>query len=231
VHKNIWTAFDCQTFKDYHDLFLKADALLLSDVFENFRDVSMANYCLDPAHYSTTPSLTWDACLKFTKVELEFITDPEIFLFFESGMRGCISTISNRYARANNPYLKPDDYDSTPPHSHIFYLDANNLFGLAMSHYLPVGGIRFLSEDEINKIDFTNVPDDCDIGYIVECYLEYPNELHQLHNDYPLAPEHMTITEDMLSPFCKSLNLKCAFTKSSSAVCCPRSNIRRIIGI
>jgi hypothetical protein len=94
--QNIWTAFDCQTFKDYHDLSLKTDALLLSDVFENFRDVSMANYCLDPAHYLTTPSLTWDACLKFTKVELELITDPEKFLFFESGMRGGISTISNR---------------------------------------------------------------------------------------------------------------------------------------
>jgi hypothetical protein len=108
---------------------LKTDALLLSDVFENFRDVSMVNYCLDPAHYLTTPSLTWDACLKCTKVELDLITDPEIFLFFEGGMRGGISTISNRYARANNPYLKPEDYDSTRPHSYIFYLDATNLYG------------------------------------------------------------------------------------------------------
>jgi hypothetical protein len=92
-----------------------------------------ANYCLDPAHYLTTPSLTWDVCLKFTKVELELITDPEIFLFFESGMRDGISTISNRYARANNPYLKPDDYDSTQQHSYIFYLEANNLYEWAMS--------------------------------------------------------------------------------------------------
>ena len=189
------------------------DVLLLADVFENFRDVAMTNYCLDPAHYLTTPSLTWDACLKIPKSNLELITDPEIFLFFESGMRGGISVISNRYARANNPYLKAEDYDSSQPHSYIFYLDANNLYGWAMSQHLPIGGFRFLSDDEIAQIDFTNVSDDSDIGYVVECDLEYPTELHEIHNDYPLAPEHVTITEDMLSPFCKSMNLKHAFVE------------------
>jgi hypothetical protein len=85
-------------------------------------------------------------------VELKLITDPEIFLFFESAMRGGISVISSRYARANNPYLEPKDYDSSQPHSYIYYLDANNLYGLAMSKYLPVGGLRFLSEEEISKL-------------------------------------------------------------------------------
>ncbi len=117
--QTVWSTFQCLTFKDYHDLYLKMDVLLLADVFENFRNVALANYCLDPALYLTTPSLTWDACLKYTRVELELITDPEIFLFFESGMRGGISVISNRYARANNPYLKPDDYDISQPNSYI----------------------------------------------------------------------------------------------------------------
>jgi hypothetical protein len=211
--QNVWTYMECQTFKNYHDLYLKMDTVLLADVFENFRDVSMVNYRLDSAHYLTTPSLTWDACSKYTNVELELITDPEIFLFFESAMRGGISAISNRYARANNPYLQPEDYDSSQPHSYIYYLDANNLYGWAMSQYLPVGGFRFLSEEEISQIDFANVPDDSDIGYAVECDLEYPGELHESHNDYPLAPERMTITEAMLSPFCKSMNLKHAFTE------------------
>jgi hypothetical protein len=211
--QTVWSTYRCRTFKDYHDLYLKMDVLLLADVFENFRDVAMANYCLDPAHYLTTPSLTWDACLKYTQVELELITDPEIFLFFESAMRGGISVISNRYARANNPYLKAEDYDSSQPHSYIFYLDANNLYGWAMSQLLPIGGFRFLSDDEIAQIDFANVSDDSDIGYVVECDLEYPAELHELHNDYPLAPEHLTVTEDMLSPFCKSMNLKHAFVE------------------
>ena len=135
--------------------------------------------------------------MKYTGVELELITDPEIFLFFESGMRGGMSVISNRYARANNPYLKPEDYDISQPHSYICYYDANNLCGWAMSQFLPVGGFRFLSETEITKIDFANVPDDSETGYVLECDLEYPDNLHQLHNDFPLAPEHVTITEDI----------------------------------
>jgi hypothetical protein len=96
----VWSTFGCRTFQQYHDFYLKMDTILLADVFENFRDVAMKNYCLDPSHYVTTPSLTWDACLKYTGVELELITDPEIFLFFESAMRGGISVISNRYARS-----------------------------------------------------------------------------------------------------------------------------------
>ena len=208
--QKVWTTFQCQTFKDYHDFYMKTDVILLADVFENFRDVSMTHYGLDPAHYLTTPSLTWDACLKYTKAELELITDPELFLFFESGMRGGMLVIIHRYARANNPYLKPDDYDSTQPHSYIRYYDANNLYGWAMSQYLPVGGFRFLTDEEI---DFTKVPDESEIGYVVECDIEYPSELHELHNAFPLAPEHATLTENMLSPFCKSMNLKHAFTE------------------
>ena len=128
-------------------------------------------------------------------------------------MRGGISVISNRYARANNPYLKVEDYDSSRPHSYIYYLDANNLYGWAMSQRLPIGGFRFLSDEELSQIDFANVSYDSDIGYVVECDLDYPAELHELHNDYPLAPEHMTITEDMLSPFCKDMNMKHVFTE------------------
>jgi hypothetical protein len=80
-----------------------------------------------------------------------------------------------------------------------------------MSQLLPICGFRFLSDDEIAQINFANVSDDSDIGYVVECDLEYPAELHELYNDYPLASEHLTITGYMLSPFCKSMNLKHAF--------------------
>jgi hypothetical protein len=204
---------DCKTFQNYHDRYLKTDVILLADVFENFRDLSMRTYSLDPAHYLTTPSLTWDACLRRTNVDLELITDPEMFLFFESAMRGRISVISNRYARANNPYLKPEDYVSDQPHSSISYLDANNLYGWAMNQYLPVDTFRFLSEEEINDIDFTQVRDDSKTGYVIKWDLEYPSQLHHLHNDYPLATEHATVTEDMLSPVCKSMNVKHAFTE------------------
>jgi hypothetical protein len=89
-------------------------------------------------------------CLfEHTKISLDLITDAEMFTFFESGMRCGISVISNRFARANNPYLKPEDYDKTKPNSYICYLDANNLYGWAMSQYLPYKKFRFMSDEEI----------------------------------------------------------------------------------
>jgi hypothetical protein len=212
--QNVWAAMECQTFKNYHDVYLTTDILLLSDVFENFRDVSKTNYRLDPAYYLTTRSLTCDACLKYTNVELQLITDPEILLFFESAMCGGISIISNHSARAHHPYLERKGYDSSQSHSYIYYLDANNVYGWAISQYLPVGGFPFLSDEEIAQIVFANVPDDSETGLAVGCDLEYLSELHETHNDYPLAPEHVIVMEVMLSPFCKSMNVKHAFTEN-----------------
>jgi hypothetical protein len=172
--------------------------LLLAEVFENFREMGMKYYGLDPSHYLTLPSYSFDVCLKFTGVELELLTDPEMHLFVEYSIRGGISVISNRHARANNPYLK--DYDSANPHSHIFYVDANNLYGWAMSEKSPVRNFKFLPEHEVGAADFCKVPDDSRTDYIVECDLEYPESLHDSHNDYPLAPESVIVTKDMLSP-------------------------------
>ena len=156
--EKIWEIFNCENFKNYHDHYLKTDVLLVSDVFENCREMGMKYYGLDPAHYLTLPSYSWDACLSFTKVSLELLTDHEMHLFVESSIRGGISVISNRYAQANNPYLK--NYDSTQPNSYLFYVDANNLYGWAMSEKLPVRNFKFLSVDEISRIDFCSVPDD-----------------------------------------------------------------------
>ena len=115
-------------------------------------------------------------------------------------MRGGMSVISNRYARANNPYLKPEDYTSLP-NVYICYLDVNNLYSWAMSQNLPVDESRFLSQEDISKIDFTSIPDDSEIGYVVECDLEYLVELHQSHNNFPRAPEHVIVKEENLSRF------------------------------
>ena len=88
------------------------------------------------------------------------------------------------------------------------YLDANNLYGWAMSEYLPVDGFRWLSDNEIKQMDVDGITDNNDKGYILEVDLEYPTELHDLHNDYPLAPENIKISDDMLSKYCKSLKKK-----------------------
>ena len=118
---------------EYHDLYLKTDVLLLADVFESFRKTSLEYYELDPCHYYTAPGMAWDAALKLTKVELDLITDPDMYLMFEKGIRGGISTITHRHAVANNPYLPSEKYDSSKDHSYIMYLDANNLYGWAMT--------------------------------------------------------------------------------------------------
>ena len=126
--------------KDYRDFYLKCDVLLLPDVFEKFRNNSLKNYELCPSHYLNAPGLSWDAMLKTTKIELELIPDPDIYIFFEKGIRGGVSYISNRYSKANNEDL--ESYDPKQESKHIIYLDANNLYGYAMSKFLPITGFK-----------------------------------------------------------------------------------------
>ena len=124
---NVWQTFGCKTIRDYHNLYLKSDVLLLADVFENFRKTCLKHYNLDPAHYYTSPGLAWDACLKETGQELELLHDYDMLMMFEKGIRGGMTHISKRYAEANNKYMK--DFNPDKPSSFIQYLDANNLYG------------------------------------------------------------------------------------------------------
>ena len=191
---------------EYYDLYLKSDVLLLVDIFENFRKTCIQYYELDPCHYFKSPGLSWDAMLKMTDIKLELIIDIDMFQFIEKGMRGGVSYIANRYGKANNKYMKK--YDEKAPSKYVMYLDANNLYGWAMSQYLPTGGFRWLTEKEINKIDLAKYKEDSKKGVILEVDQEYPQELHDLHNDYPLAPEKMKVTKEMLSPYCESIREK-----------------------
>ena len=180
----VWDEFDMKTFKDYHDLYNVSDVLLLADVFENFRDVCMKNYQLDPAWYYTAPGLAWDAALKKTGVELELLSDPDMLLMFEKGIRGGISMISNRHGKANNSYMG-DEYDDKRATKYITYLDANNLYGWAMCKPLATHGFKWMDDDELTSWKKH--------ACILEVDLEYPKQLHDLHNDYPLAPERLVL--------------------------------------
>ncbi|KAL9957602.1 hypothetical protein ACROYT_G034521 [Oculina patagonica] len=196
--KRVWEAFGCKTLGDYHDLYVQTDVTLLADVFENFRNICQEKYGLDPAHYFTLPGLSWDALLKKTGVQLELLTDSEMHLFVERGIRGGISMVSKRYAEANNHYV--EGYDPSKPKKYIMYLDANNLYGWAMSKPLPKSGFKWKrvmpTEKEImRKKEFAKT------GWILEVDLEYPAELHEEHNRYPLAPEKKKINKDLFSPY------------------------------
>ena len=182
--------------KVYHDLYLKCDVLLLADIFEKFRNNRLKNYGLCPSHYLSTPGLCWDAVLKLIKIKLELITGPDMYIFFEKGTRGGISYISYRYSKANNKYLK--SYDPKQESKHIIYLDANNLYGYSMSKFLPTCGFKWIDAKEF---DLNKYPNSSSKGCVFEVDLEYPKELHKLHNDYPLAPGKIEIKRQMLSEY------------------------------
>ena len=193
----VWNTFGCKTIKDYHDLYLKSDVLLLADVFENFRKTCLKHYKLDPAHYYTSPGLAWDACLKTTGQKLQLLHDYDMLMMIERGIRGGITHISKRYSEANNKYMKI--YNPEKKSKFIQYLDANNLYGWAMSQNLPTHGFKWMKDitvEKVNKIlDKTNhsMSNNGKKGYIFEVDLEYPKYLWETHNDYPLAPEKMIV--------------------------------------
>ena len=135
VWERIWARFNVKKMGDYHDHYLKKDVLLLTAVFEKFISTCLKYYELDLCHYFSAPGLSWDAMLKMTDVKLEKISDIDKYLFIEKGLRGGISYIAKRYAKANNKYMS--DYDSNKPSTFITYLDKNNLYGWSMSEHLP----------------------------------------------------------------------------------------------
>ena len=239
--QKVWKEFNCKTMRDYHDLYLKTDVLLLADVMENYRNICNDNYELDPLWYYTAPGLAWDAALKISKIILELLTDPDMYLMVEDGIRGGTSTVMKRYAKANNPYtgkirdktpieimkeLKkitneehqfsvdavceyfPDFsaeeikdlrkkmksgevFNPEQVTKYIMYLDANNLYGWAMSQPLPVDEFEWMKESELPN--WNNLGEGK--GCILEVDLEYPEDLHDTHNEYPLAPERLRVNK------------------------------------
>ena len=200
--KKVWETFGCKTLGDYHDLYVKTDVTLLADVFENFRNICMEQYGLDPAHYFTSPGLIWDALLKKTGVELELLTDMEMHLFIERGMRGGISMVSKRYAKANNPLV--DGYDPSKEKKYIKYLDANNLYGWAMVKPLPKSNFKWKRVMPTER-EILNKKENGETGWILEVDLEYPRELHEEHDSFPLAPEKKVVKKEWMSDYQRRL--------------------------
>lgn len=185
--KSVWNEFSICDLGQYTDLYLKTDVLLLTDIFENFRKTCKRHYHLDPAFYVTAPSLSFDAMLFKTSIELELIDDFAMVNMIQSGIRGGVCLCSQRYAKANNEFI--EGYDPLMPESYIVYIDCNNLYGYSMSQTLPLSNFRFLNQIEIDKLDVNSVSDDSEFGFILEVDLIYPKNLHCNHNDLPFCPE------------------------------------------
>lgn len=206
--QKVWKTFNIKSLREYTLLYLKTDVLLLADIFENFRVNSIKLYELDPAHYYTTPGYSWDCMLKYTKVNIELITDIDKLLFVERSMRGGISQCSNRYSEANNQYMDTD-YDVSKPNKYLIYFDVNNLYGWAMAQSLPISDYKWITNhgfDTTQKL--LNIPDDAEYGYMLEVDLDYPQHLHDLHNDYPFCSEHLCMGNSTVEKLVLTLDNK-----------------------
>ena len=158
-------------------------------MFEAFKDTCLEHYKLDPAHFYTSPDLAWKACLRKTRVRLELLTDPDMLLMFERGIRGGMTQAAHHYASANNHYMG-DQYNSSQESSYLEYLDTNNLYGCVMSQPLPTRRFKWadVKPDEICKLAKHKHK-----GYLLEVDVSNPKELHDSHNDLPFMCEQMKI--------------------------------------
>jgi len=194
--------FNCQNFKDYLHRYLELDCYLLADVFENFRSTALKNTGLDPSNYITLPQFTFSAAFRHTQCHL--LTDVDMYEFFEDGIRGGMSFVNTHYVQA--------DADT-----HISYWDENNLYGNALRRLLPTSDFHWATEAEIVTLDWATINTDGDTGYTLKVDLNYPRAIHDLTQDFPLAPESGMITEDMFTPFMREQwARRCEFRSGST---------------
>ena len=187
---------------------MQSDTLLLADVFENFRDMCIKEHELDPAHFLSLPGLAWQACLKKTNIELELLTDYDMLLMVEEGIRGGICHSIHRDAKANNKYMK--NYNNNEESFIYPIFRRYNLYGWAMSKKLPVNGFKWVDNNEINEEFIKNYNENDNKGYILEVDVKYLKRLHELHSDLPFLPERMKIDK------CKKLVCNLSNKKNTS---------------
>ena len=192
--KNVFEKFKCENLLDYSILYLKTDICHLSDVFQKFSDFAYKTYELDPRHSYTLPGFSWQSMLKMTKIELELISDPDMYLFLMDTIRGGISVCNKKHVIADNKYIN----ETTKNNKYLMYLDANNLYGVSMIQSLPYKNFKWSDNLTLNKIQTG----------IYEVDIEIPTNLHNKFKDYPLCPEIKSISENNLSEYQNYLNNK-----------------------
>ena len=185
--KNVCNTFKIPNLGKYHDLYVKSDVALLADVFENFRNKCLDINKLDPACCLSAPDIFWNSCLKKTRVKLELLTNANMLMLFEEGIRGGICTAIRYYAEANNKYKK--NYDSTKKSIYLIYVDANNLYGYPISQKLPIKNFKFETDLSIFTENFIkNYNEQSNTGYLLVVDIIYPTHLYKEHRDLPFLP-------------------------------------------
>ncbi|XP_050439984.1 uncharacterized protein LOC126845367 [Adelges cooleyi] len=184
--KTVWNTFRIKTLGEYSDHYLLTDILILADVFESFRNLCMNTFHLDASHYFTAPGFAFQAMLKFTNVELERLKDYDMHLMLEAGIRGGICNSVKRHVKANIPNVEGINYNPDKPTSWLTYFDCVNLYGKAMLSVLPFRNFEWLED---LSLDITTIPNNSKYGYILEVDVDYPEHLHNDHNDFPFLPE------------------------------------------
>lgn len=219
--EEVWTKLNCQTFRDYHDAYLILDVVLLADIFESFRTLCMKEDGLDPVNYVSLPGYTLDSALMFSKIPGHFVPldirpfeielfkkgQEDMYEFVEASIRGGISMTPGRYARANHKYMK-EQFDQAVISSFILYLDANNLYGYAMSQALPSGDYQWVKDDRNSETIMQGVmamKDDDPIGLILEVDGYFPDSKHDYLSDFPPVPINESIPTSQTSPYYQSL--------------------------
>ena len=183
-------------------LYLKMDVLQLADVFENFVKSSTREYKINPLYSYSLPGYTWKAGLKLTNIKLDYIKCKEFLFLLENNIRGGISSVmGDRFVESNE-------------NKQILYIDANNLYGLAMSQYLPTGDFKKMKfgcehysvlMNEI-KEDILSTPDDNEYGYFIECDLEYPAEIKEKTKNFPFCPYQTKADPNLFSGYMNNVN-------------------------
>lgn len=182
----VWTELNIKTLGEYSDFYVTLDVTLLADIMENFRNTSIQAYELDPLHSYTCPGFAWQAMLKETKCRLELLTDIDMILMVEAGVRGGLTQSVTRYIKANNKYLP--NYDPTEESIYVGHFDANNNYGWAMQFFLPYGDFKWIRAQDLE--DIAKIPQDGKKGYILDCDYVYPQTLHDHHYDLPFLPNN-----------------------------------------
>ena len=183
--------FEIRNRGKYHNLYVQSDTLLLAYVFENFKNMCLDIYGLDPVLLLVSaPGLAWQACLKKTKVKLELLPDYDMQLMIEKWIRGGVCQASHRYAKANNKYMK--NYDKNNESSYAEYLGANNLFAWAMPHKLPVKDFKWVNKKKLSEFKegfIKHYDEDSSIRYFLGTDIDYPKELFNFHKYLLFLPE------------------------------------------